>query len=396
MEKDITFAAKISLLLIFYLFLSFFYQAITSIPTEGDSLAYHIPIAKSIIDGSVFFPSQAGFALGFYPGSAELLLSPFLLLHLPLNLYNIVGWLVLIVLCYKLSRIFLLSKELSIIYAVSITSVLAMVRLLTNQTIDIWLAVFFTGTLVLLKNPRSTLGYFFLLGVMTGFLIGSKFSAPMYLIFLIVLYGSKSVRLLTPVRLLVFAVPFVLFGVSWYIRNILLTGNPLYPQAIAGLPGNERFVLMEWVGWQTVFFYPNGVLLMVMALFSEYMLWILSPVILLWYLCNTKKKNTVYYQIKILGLLGLLSFIGFFFLPSTGNNIITYLRYLFPAFIPLILCVFLIGKEIKKLPIVLPIILMNSILIISFTSHQPKLFLLFLVGGGILLFKYDILLKYLK
>ena len=90
--EALTSYGKIAVLLFIYFLLSFSYSGITSKPSEGDSLAYHIPIAKSVLDASVFSPSREGYALGFYPGSAEVILAGFMFLNLPLNLYNVLGW----------------------------------------------------------------------------------------------------------------------------------------------------------------------------------------------------------------------------------------------------------------------------------------------------------------
>jgi hypothetical protein len=100
MEKtSLRIFAKIALLLFLYLFLNFFYDGLFSLPSEGDSLAYHIPIAESVLDGSVFSPSRDGYALGFYPGTGESVLSLLMLLHIPHNLYNDIGCVVLAFLC---------------------------------------------------------------------------------------------------------------------------------------------------------------------------------------------------------------------------------------------------------------------------------------------------------
>lgn len=389
-------AAKLCLLLFIYLLLVFGFQAVTSYPTEGDSLAYHIPIAKSILDGTVLSPQTDGYALGFYPGSAEVLLSFLMIMGIPLNLYNVFAWIILLVLCIFLGKSFKLTIDLSLIYAVSITTTLAMVRLLTNQTIDVWLAVFFTAALLLIRTPRKSFSYALMLGISFGFLIGAKFSAPAYAILLMLLYGRDLLTVINPLRMLVFLLPVLVFGMSWYLRNFIVMGNPLYPQTFLGLPGNSSFKLMEWVGWKTIVYYPYGVLLMVLGLFSEFMLWALSPIFGIWYLVSAKSKMKVSSDILKLTWLGLASFVLFFFLPSTGDNVITYLRYLFPAFIPLVLVMFLVAQKKQKLPYLLPLAIINSMLLISFTPHQPKLFGIFLFIASIILWKYDILVKRLS
>src|SRR5690606_4394581 len=148
-----------------YLFIFFFWQGVTTIPSEGDSLAYHIPIAESILDGTVFYPSTHGYALEYYPGSEELLLAALMFFHMPLNLFNMIGWFVLAFLALRLGQSYNLSTQLSLIFSVCSTTTIGMIRLLNNQTIDIWLAVFFVWSLLLLRHPKKSLRYFFLLGV---------------------------------------------------------------------------------------------------------------------------------------------------------------------------------------------------------------------------------------
>src|SRR5687768_8435702 len=97
-----TLFAKLAILLFLYLFLNFFYDGLFSVPSEGDSIAYHIPIAESIRNGSVLSPSRDGYALGFYPGAAELILSLFMTMSVPLNLYNVLAWVILAYLCFRL------------------------------------------------------------------------------------------------------------------------------------------------------------------------------------------------------------------------------------------------------------------------------------------------------
>jgi hypothetical protein len=387
-NKTLNQISLIAFHLFLYLFLSFFYSGFTTVPSEGDSLAYHIPIAESILDGSVFNPSRDGYALGFYPGSAEIILSLFMLLHLPLNLYNVLGWVVLAFLSYYLARSYKKEHSLAVIYAVSVVTVISMIRLLNNQTIDIWLAVFFTWSFLLLKTPQKTLHYFLQLGIAVGLLIGSKYSGPLYAGVLFLFFGRELIRYITPLRSVVFLLPLTLFGLSWYIRNLYLTGNPLYPQPILFLPGNPEFHLMEWVGWKTILFYPNGLGLMFFALFQEYLLWSLLPVMGVYGLIKSRVIRDKRKERRALIAIGMLNFLIFFFLPSTGNNIITYLRYMFPAFIPLILVFFLLMEKHKKAGFILPLFLMQPFLAITMTPHRPKLMLLFFIIAALFLYQY--------
>ena len=60
-------------------------------PSEGDSLNYHIPIAKNILSGNIIFQKNIIEIEQWYPGATEVILGLFILLHIPLNLFNVLA-----------------------------------------------------------------------------------------------------------------------------------------------------------------------------------------------------------------------------------------------------------------------------------------------------------------
>jgi len=49
------------------------------------------------------------------------------------------------------------------------------------------------------------------------------------------------------VQAVCFGVPMLVLGACWYVRNALLWGNPFYPVAVVGLPGNAEVVALTGV-----------------------------------------------------------------------------------------------------------------------------------------------------
>src|SRR5436309_560505 len=112
-EVKLQILAKISLLFVLYLLTYFTFSAFNTKPTEGDSLAYHIPIAKIILRGSVLNP-KAYTKTWTDPGASEVILSGFLVAGLPLNLYNVAGLFVLLLVTINLALTFGLSKPYAV------------------------------------------------------------------------------------------------------------------------------------------------------------------------------------------------------------------------------------------------------------------------------------------
>src|SRR5260370_3461560 len=149
-EVKLHILAKISLLLVLYLLTYFTFFAFVTKPTEGDSLAYHIPIAKIILHGSVLNP-KAYSKTWTDPAASEVILSGLMAVGLPLNLYNVVGMFLLLLVTTSLALTFGLSKPNAVIFAATIFTLHTVVRWLSSQTIDLFMSVFFVLTLMLLQ-----------------------------------------------------------------------------------------------------------------------------------------------------------------------------------------------------------------------------------------------------
>lgn len=379
--------AKLSIVIFIFLLIYYFFAGIRSSPWEADSLAYHIPIAKLILNGNIINPAIETYTppVDFYrlyqPGSLETILSILLLANIPINIYNVIGLIALFFALRFLARSFKLSPEMSVIFAVSFSIVHGVIRWVNAQTIDAWLAVFFALSLALLQNPKKSWLYFLNLGVALGMVMGGKYTGPAFVFFLFLIYGKNLITKLTVKNILAFSFPFLILGISWYIRNYVLTGDPYFPQTIPFFKGIPYEVLADPVGKMALRF-PK---VWFDALISEYTVWSLA--LFLTPILAFKFKDAVLIKLSILGL---LSFVIYFFLPSgpTPSLITSGFRYTYPAFIPLILGVFLLTKRFKRENL-LAVVAITNLLILPELSYHPKI-LLILIPIALLIFREDL------
>src|SRR5216683_355508 len=327
--------AKISLLFVLYLLTYFTFFAFVTKPTEGDSLAYHIPIAKIILHGSVLNP-KAYSNIQTDPGASEVILSGFMAAGLPLNLYNVVGLFVLLLVTMRLA---------------------------------------------------------FTFGFSAGMLIGSKYTGPLFLLVLSLFYTRAFIKNISFQRFLAFLIPFTLFGLFWYIRNYVFWHDPYYPQPIPFFKGIPGWSILGIPPWKIVLYYPGGLTGTLNAFFSEYGVWSLSlPVALVLLVYGYKKIHQVKYALATkLFMIGVLNLVIYLFLPDGPyfNLYVSTLRYTYPALIPLILSLFLIAKEFRREEVVSAIAMMNMVMPTEFGlqyGFHPKVLLAFIPIGLLVYF----------
>src|SRR5581483_8888583 len=250
------FLCRTSLIILVYAMLNSVYSGMNGMPNEGDSIAYHIPIARSILDGSFIGP-QVVFRNDhqYFPGSSEFILAAFILVGIPITLYNVLGIACLFLATWGLGKASGLDGATSVTYACSIGTLNTILRWSNAQTVDIWLGVFYALALMLLMRPRPTATYFGVLGFAIGMIIGTKYSGPLFLIAPLVLLGRRLIPLITVPRVIAFIMPVCVLGLFWYARNLIVTGNPVYPQGILFLRGNGTTILSVPV-WRATVLYP--------------------------------------------------------------------------------------------------------------------------------------------
>lgn len=341
-----------------FIFAYFLYKGVTTVPWEGDSLAYHLPLARNILARN--FSRLA--SLEYYPGAGETILAIFMGLQLPLNLYNLLGWSLLCYMVFRLGKHFGLASPLAIVLATSVGALTSVVRLIPTQTIDIWLAIFYLWTVLLLESPQKTWIYFLKLGCGLGLIIGTKYSGPLFLLPLLIIYAPKFIKTFQT-KALISLLPISMLGLSWYLRNWILKGNPLYPS------GSADFHLLNWQLWKTPLFTAFGGFKLLEALISEYLVWAIAPLLAL------RSGDT---KLKFLGFANLTVCM---FLPTWPENIISDLRYTYIAFIPCMLAIFLWFQRRGQAKHIALVALATMVAVIPQLDYFPKLFFVTLLGG---------------
>jgi len=375
-EESLNLFTKIIFIFSVYIFVYFIFFAFTYPSPDGDSINYHIPLAKSFLDGTILTPEkiEAVPYLKYFPGSSEGILAIFFLFRIPMQLFNVVGILFLFIIVYFLGKIFNLGKNLSLVFAVSIATLPAMIRWINMQIIDIWMLGFFTLTFLLLERPRKNFKYFAILGFSCGMLIGSKYTGPIFASVLFIFYFKKIISYLSIKRILIFLIPFSIFGLFWYIRNFIVLGNPFYPQNFLFFRGDNFGILNNQV-WETTITTPGGIRMFIDAFFSEYSLWFFSIILSIFIIFksfNKRKKS----KILFISLIGISNFIIWLFLPSDRHFhiFVSVVRYSFPSIVPIILAAFLYAKEKGKEDVIY-LVTFVSLLASPIYKYHPKVLL---------------------
>ncbi len=120
--------------LFIFVLLSLTYAALTTKAVELDSVAYHIPLAEKILNGTVFNKAALSSPFHYYPAASELVLSVLIFFHLPPNLFNIFG------LLFLGGGVYMLSKRVDIVLASLFLPV--WFRIITTQSVDVWLIAY--------------------------------------------------------------------------------------------------------------------------------------------------------------------------------------------------------------------------------------------------------------
>jgi len=373
LEKNDGFVTSLILAITVFFFINFFYLGVTTTPeqiNESDSLAYHIPLAQSLAKGKFLAPPDLDQGLGYYPAIGESILSFFIIFGIPLNLYNVIGLAVLFISAFKAGKSFGLEKNSSLVFATSIAFIHALLRLMLNQTVDVWLASSFLLSLYFVNEIRNNNRSYLLLGISVGLLSGIKYSGVIFSFAIIAVYFERFRKNLNVKRLLYFLVPFCLFGAFWYIRNFLLKGNPLWPSTFLIWKGDPTFPKFDFYSWNllgNVIRNPRFLVDFLVALNSEFLLW--PTVIFIALITGALKiKN----KLVVLGFINFLLFL--IFLPYWPGIGISNLRLIASVFIPLILAVFLLFQKVKIIKLVIPISLFNILFVTTELDFHPKLF----------------------
>lgn len=373
--KNVRVLTNIGILITLYYLVYYLYVGLLNpIPAPGDSYDYHIPIAKTILDGRFFHPSDFRLPQWYYPGSSEAFNSFFIFLNIPLTLSNILTTIILFLCCWKLALTFRLQRYYALLFALTVITLNAIIRWQNAVSIDIWIGVFFVLSVILLKNPKKSMIYFVKLGFVLGMLIGSKYTTWFFILTLMIFYIKKLLPLINLWRFIIFLIPFSTFGLFWYIRNYIFTHNPFYPLPILGFKGELYF---EYAIWNAIWQHPLNIF---NAGFGEYKIWIFTiligsiTVVYKFFI----KKDYYLDSINKLFIMGLINFLFFITFPTSEQTwiMVSSFRYSLPVFIPLILGTFLLAAKYKKEEFIGYLAIANMINILSM-AYYPKLVLIY-------------------
>ncbi len=388
-ENNLRLLAKISLIVFAYILIYFFYNGFLVKIYEGDSLNYHIPIAKAFLNGTIINPVHinGNSFLRYYPGSSEGILAALILIGLPMSIFNVLAAIFLFIVLIYSGKKFELNNYLSIIFASSIVTLHTIIRWINTQVIDSWIVAFFMLTLALLQKPEKKISYFLLLGLSSGMLIGTKYTGLIYLIVLLIFHFQKLIKVLNLKQLLYFLIPFTILGLIWYFRNLIVINNPLYPFPFLFFKG----VHMDFQSNNVLraFFYPDGIVRFLNGALSEYGLWIISLFAPLLFLFKKFRHDKNLSKARMLIFIAIINFGVFLFLPSDKyyHIVVSVFRYSYPVFVLVILSFFVIAQKLKK-DLLIAFLALTGLIIIPEIRLLPKLMFIFIpVAIGIFYFE---------
>lgn len=382
--KNTKLVSQIAFCIFAILVIQFIYFGITTSIQgifESDSLIFHIPIAKQLATFT-FWPANLTLGLGFLPATSKIILALFMILHLPINLFNVLGLVLLFIFAKKVGESFGLSKNLSITFAVVLSTLNSVLRWPLTQVEDIWVGVFFLIVLYLLKNPKENIKYYLFLGASMGMLIGMKFSGLIFGFLLLVFFGRRVFSKLNFANITAFFLPVTVLGFSWYVRNLILTENPFYPVGIFFLKGDPTYNSINSDNWSifaNVINNPKYIFSVGSALVSEFFVWAFSLILPI-YLLIKKETSSV---LKKLSVTSILIFVVFIFL-FPAESLVSNMRHIYPLIFITILETFIFFQKKEEYLGALSIIgtaasLMNL-------NYYPKLLTLALMPMFYLIF----------
>lgn len=337
----------------------FFLLGVTTKPSEGDSLAYHLPLARIIADGKIADRNRYIFPGAFFPGMGEAMTAVLMKAGIPLNLFNFFGWVMLFGTVRQLGKQMGWKRGWPEMAAVAVCMWPSVLRLLPTQTVDIWVGVWWGWVWLIFMKWRVDSGEWIVkLGLAAGLLMGTKISGVLYMLPLLAIYGRKWKMK----NLVIAGVIVMLVGGSWYVRNWVWTGNPIYPANILGLPGMEGFRTDDWAVWKTLLVYKGGGKIFAEALTSEYLLW------------GWGLGMILIFRNKLMWL-AWLNFGVYLLLPSWPENTLSDLRYAYPVFIPVVIAAVEWFREKRKEETLAITMILMMAAVLPQLDYRPKMFL---------------------
>ena len=205
-------------------------------PSEWDNLMYHLPFIDHWIQNGTLAATQS--ARWSMPASSELLGLWFAIPFsgdFPVALNNVPVVVVFVAALIELGRSMGMTGWVPHVCAFVCVCTQVTVRQSIDASNDMMVgAFFFAGLFYFGKLQQSQRGAPILLGVCIGMLVGTKYFAILYGLVLFAATAVWYLRTSTPLRnerkvWLCFAAAIVLVGGYWFLRNWIMTGNPVFP-----------------------------------------------------------------------------------------------------------------------------------------------------------------------
>lgn len=205
------------------------------LPTDGDTLIYHLPMPIKWIQTGSIWSQETHF--WFNPANGALLtcwcLLPFKN-DLLANIQNYPHLVLAAVALYCLGVRLGCSRKYSI-FGAALFSTMPVIRTqIATSNNDLALGGYFLTALlfvVIFKKEGHT-SSLLLSGMAGGLLLGTEYSGILYLVVIIILmYVLKGERT-TLTDAAVFLTPVFILGGFWYFRNFALTGSPFFPSSL--------------------------------------------------------------------------------------------------------------------------------------------------------------------
>ncbi len=349
-------------------FLTSFYFGIITPPNEGDSLNIHIFAAEKILNGTIFSLDYSKDL--FYPSSTELLLAFFISLKIPLGLFGVFSVGALFTGSYLLGKELFNDKNYAAVFATSVALLHGIIRWSLTQKPDILMTASLAFTLwIMLKKKREILDYL-LLGLFCAVFVGAKFNGPIYLLVILIPFYKVFVKEFSIKKTIYFLIPFLTIGCSWYIRNIIVTGDPFY------FPDYSNIVSEGSLFNYTLRAYIFQPVAMANAYLSEFMLWSLGITLVPLYIFIKRKEikdNTNLLIAKLFTSAFIILLISFAFpYRAFYYQLVGTMRYTLPMIFLIMICVFLIAKRYGHEKLI-ALISIPMIIVSQMQDYHPKI-----------------------
>lgn len=389
-KQSLQYFCSFVLLCIFSIVVIYFsYQSFYSVVFELDSKFISIPIANKIIDLSIFNPDSFSSYWFYYPASTEVILALFKIFSINVGLFNVLSYLLLFITLIILGKYSRLNIYESIIFSASTLLIPAYFRWIPTLKNDIYLVLFFTLVLVIVLKFKNSWKYFIALGIATGMIIGTKHFGIIYLVSIGIVYKNNLILIIKNKKIVLSTILFFITGLTWYIRNIIYTSNPLYPFSFPFLNGTIDYRDSSIL---TIFIQnKNAIVTFINALITDFPTTFLIFIAIYIYIKYKKQFTPVFIlENNKLLLLSLLNCSLFILYPGTAENFSSSMRYLYPTYIPLSLFMFktLITSKRKLIAYSLSIVIASYSL--SLINFHPKILFIALCSTYCL---YFIILK---